>query len=43
MTKEELNTLAAKIKAGEATKEEVTAFHKELNNLLMEINGLLKE
>jgi hypothetical protein len=43
MTKEELNALAEKVKAGTATKEEALTLQKELNKLLSEIKGLLEE
>lgn len=43
MTEEELSVLAEKIKAGTATKEEVFAFHKNINVLLSEIEELSKE
>lgn len=43
MTTEELTALAEKVKEGKATKEETFKFHEELNNLLTEIEGILKE
>ena len=43
MDEKELLALADKIKAGNATKDEITTFQKELSKLLSEMEGLLKE
>ncbi|MFA6397386.1 MAG: hypothetical protein WDK96_00880 [Candidatus Paceibacterota bacterium] len=43
MDEKEITALAEKVKSGTATKEEVLAFQKELNRLLLEIKNILEE